>query len=115
MRKDLVVGEELGQGLDDGEAKDGTEQLRTKSETSLETEVDVGGTDDGAKRAANDQGTDGELVFLFGGVGVNWERVASVYGGRREGVKGDVSGVNFLEAKPGTIRWKQMRRPTYAV
>lgn len=83
MRKDLVVSEELGQGLDDGETKDGTEELRTKGETSLETEVDVGGTDDGAERAANDQGTDGELVFLFGGVGVDWERVASVWWAKR--------------------------------
>lgn len=56
--------EEATHRLEDGETEDGSEKLRTESETRLQTEVQVGGLDDGSEKTSDDYGSDGELPQL---------------------------------------------------
>ena len=48
---------------------------RTECETGLETEVDVGGSDNSAEDGSNNEGTNGQLMVLDRGEGVNREGV----------------------------------------
>jgi hypothetical protein len=38
-------GDDAGDGFEDGETEDGTEELRTECETCFQAEIDVGGSD----------------------------------------------------------------------
>ena len=71
-------GERLGHDLDDRVAEEGTEERGTEGETSLETEVDVGGGNDTAEDGTDNEGTDGELVSLLLGEVLEVELLARV-------------------------------------
>lgn len=69
VAEDGDMGEGLRQEARDAEAKDGAEHVGREYEARLETEVDVGGADEGPEDEAQDDAADRERVgfFLDGG------------------------------------------------
>jgi len=72
------LGNYTRRGFKNGKAQDRTEKLRAKSETSLQTKIDIGCSYDGAKSTTDGNGTDSELVGLLGHIWVDGERLRAV-------------------------------------
>jgi hypothetical protein len=60
-----ALGKNARDGLEDSISKDGTEELRSESESGFETKVNVGCADDSTKTAANEDGANRQLVVFL--------------------------------------------------